>query len=131
MAKGLQSWSVKESGAPVSKAEIKTATSATSVSFSSTTRAINYSTTGSSVHPGTTSANNLTELPGQPIATATTAELRTATTAEVTTTKKAPAVVTTENMETGPVWISEEEVSTLTPGKPTTKYPSKPHHIVE
>ena len=40
MAKGLQSWSVKESGAPVTKAEIKTATSATAVSFSSTTRAI-------------------------------------------------------------------------------------------
>ena len=38
MAKGLQSWSVKESGAPVTSAEIKTATSATSVSFSSTTR---------------------------------------------------------------------------------------------
>ena len=38
MAKGLQSWSVKESGAPVTAAEIKTATSATAVSFSSTTR---------------------------------------------------------------------------------------------
>ncbi len=38
MAKGLQSWSVKESGAPVTSAEIKTATSGTSVSFSSTTR---------------------------------------------------------------------------------------------
>ena len=38
MAKGLQSWSVKESGAPVTSAEIKTATSATAVSFSSTTR---------------------------------------------------------------------------------------------
>ena len=40
MAKGLQSWSVKESGAPVSSAEIKTATSDTAVSFSSTTRAM-------------------------------------------------------------------------------------------
>ena len=40
MAKGLQSWSVKESGAPVTSAEIKTATSDTSVSFSSTTRAM-------------------------------------------------------------------------------------------
>jgi len=38
MAKGLQSWSVKESGAPVTSAEIKTATSGTSVSFSQTTR---------------------------------------------------------------------------------------------
>ena len=42
MAKGLQSWSVKESGAPVTSAEIKTASgsSSTAVSFSSTTRAI-------------------------------------------------------------------------------------------
>ena len=42
MAKGLQSWSVKESGAPVTKAEIKSATFAagTKYSFSSTTRAI-------------------------------------------------------------------------------------------
>jgi len=40
MAKGLQSWSVKEQGAPITSAEIKTATSATSVSFSSTTRAM-------------------------------------------------------------------------------------------
>jgi len=40
MAKGLQSWSVKESGAPVTSAEIKTATSATKVSFSSTSRAL-------------------------------------------------------------------------------------------
>ena len=42
MAKGLQSWSVKESGAPVSKAEIKSATfdATTTYSFSSTTRAI-------------------------------------------------------------------------------------------
>ena len=38
MAKGLQSWSVKESGAPVTSAEIKTATSDIAVSFSSTTR---------------------------------------------------------------------------------------------
>ena len=42
MAKGLQSWSVKESGAPVTSAEIKTASgsSSTAVSFSSTTRAM-------------------------------------------------------------------------------------------
>ena len=40
MAKGLQSWSVKESGAPVTSAEIKTATSGTKVSFSSTSRAL-------------------------------------------------------------------------------------------
>ena len=40
MAKGPHSWSIHESGAPVSAAEIKTATSATAVSFSSTTRAI-------------------------------------------------------------------------------------------
>jgi len=40
MAKGLQSWSVKESGAPISAAEIKTGTSGTPVSFSSTTRAM-------------------------------------------------------------------------------------------
>tara|TARA_R100001594_G_scaffold34573_1_gene63592 strand:- start:310 stop:615 length:306 start_codon:yes stop_codon:yes gene_type:complete len=40
MAKGLQSWSVKEQGAPITSAEIKTATSATAVSFSSTTRAM-------------------------------------------------------------------------------------------
>ena len=38
MAKGLQSWTIQESGAPVSAAEIKTATSATAVSFSGTTR---------------------------------------------------------------------------------------------
>ena len=42
MAKGLQSWSVKESGAPVSSAEIQTASgsSSTAVSFTSTTRAM-------------------------------------------------------------------------------------------
>ena len=40
MAKGPQSWSIQESGAPVSSCEIKVATSATAVSFSSTTRAI-------------------------------------------------------------------------------------------
>ena len=46
MAKGLQSWSVKESGAPVSKAEIKSAGSKlTAVEFSSTTRAIMGHTT--------------------------------------------------------------------------------------
>ena len=40
MAKGLQSWTIQESGAPVSACEIKTATSATVVSFSSTVRAM-------------------------------------------------------------------------------------------
>ena len=40
MAKGLQSWSVKEQGAPITSAEIKTATSATAVTFSNTTRAM-------------------------------------------------------------------------------------------
>ena len=40
MAKGLQSWTIQESGAPVSACEIKTATSATAVSFSSTVRAM-------------------------------------------------------------------------------------------
>jgi hypothetical protein len=42
MAKGLQSWSVKESGAPVTSAEIKSATfsASASYSFSSSTRAI-------------------------------------------------------------------------------------------
>ena len=40
MAKGLQSWSVKESGAPVTSAEIQTANDTTTVSFSSTTRAM-------------------------------------------------------------------------------------------
>ena len=40
MAKGPQSWSIQESGAPVSSAEIKTATSDTAVSFSSTVRAM-------------------------------------------------------------------------------------------
>ena len=40
MAKGLQSWTIQESGAPVTACEIKTATSATAVSFSSTTRAM-------------------------------------------------------------------------------------------
>jgi len=40
MAKGLQSWSVKEAGAPITSAEIKTATSATAVSFSQSTRAM-------------------------------------------------------------------------------------------
>ena len=40
MAKGLQSWSVKESGAPVTSAEIKTGASAVKVSFSSTSRAL-------------------------------------------------------------------------------------------
>ena len=38
MAKGLQSWSVKDSGAPVTSAELKTADDTTTVSFSSTTR---------------------------------------------------------------------------------------------
>ena len=40
MAKGLQSWSVKEAGAPVTSAEITTATSGTRVTFSSTSRAM-------------------------------------------------------------------------------------------
>ena len=40
MAKGLQSWSVKEAGAPVTSAEIKTGNGATSVAFSSTSRAM-------------------------------------------------------------------------------------------
>ena len=42
MAKGLQSWSVKESGAPVSKAEVLTAACLinTKYSFATTTRAI-------------------------------------------------------------------------------------------
>ena len=38
--KGLQSWSFKEAGAPVSRAEILTATSATAVSTSGPTRAL-------------------------------------------------------------------------------------------
>ena len=38
MAKGLQSWSVKESGAPVTSSEIKTGNGTATVSFSSTTR---------------------------------------------------------------------------------------------
>jgi hypothetical protein len=40
MAKGLQSWSVKESGAPVTAAEIKTGDGTTTVTFSSTSRAL-------------------------------------------------------------------------------------------
>ena len=40
MAKGLQSWSVKESGAPVTSAEIKAGDSGNKVSFSSTSRAL-------------------------------------------------------------------------------------------
>ena len=40
MAKGLQSWSVKESGAPVTSSEIKTGKGTATVSVSSTTRAI-------------------------------------------------------------------------------------------
>ena len=49
MAKGLQSWSVKESGAPVSKAEILTANGTNPKTFASTTRAImGIATTGSS-----------------------------------------------------------------------------------
>ena len=40
MAKGLQSWSVKESGAPVTAAEIQDGDGTTTVSFSSTTRAM-------------------------------------------------------------------------------------------
>ena len=40
MAKGLQSWSVKEAGAPVTSAEIKTGNGTTSVAFSSTSRAM-------------------------------------------------------------------------------------------
>ena len=40
MAKGPQSWSIQESGAPVSSCEIKTGNGTTAVSFSSTTRAI-------------------------------------------------------------------------------------------
>ena len=38
--KGLQSWSVKEAGAPVTRAEILTATSATAVTTSAPTRAL-------------------------------------------------------------------------------------------
>ena len=38
MAKGLQSWTVRESSAPITSAEIKTATSGTAVSFSQATR---------------------------------------------------------------------------------------------
>jgi hypothetical protein len=37
---GVQSWSVRETGSPISVAEIKTATSGTAVSFTSTTRAL-------------------------------------------------------------------------------------------
>ena len=40
MAKGIQSWSVRESGSPVSAAEIKQGDGTDSVSFSSTTRAM-------------------------------------------------------------------------------------------
>ena len=40
MAKGPQSWSIQESGAPVSACEIKAGNGANTVSFSSTTRAI-------------------------------------------------------------------------------------------
>jgi|TARA_R100000656_G_scaffold41736_1_gene34781 hypothetical protein len=40
MATGLQSWSVKESGSPVSSAEILTANGTTTKTFSSTTRAL-------------------------------------------------------------------------------------------
>jgi len=40
MAKGLQSWSVKEAGAPVTSAEIKQADSGNTVTFSSTSRAM-------------------------------------------------------------------------------------------
>ena len=38
MAKGLQSWSVKEQGAPITSAEIKQGDSGNTVTFSSTTR---------------------------------------------------------------------------------------------
>jgi len=38
MAKGLQSWSVKESSAPITSCEIKTGDGTTAVSFSQTTR---------------------------------------------------------------------------------------------
>ena len=44
MAKGLQSWSVKESGAPVTSAEIQTANEDNKVSFSSTSRGPNSHT---------------------------------------------------------------------------------------
>jgi hypothetical protein len=40
MAKGLQSWSVKEQGAPITSAEIKDGNGTSTVSFSSTTRAM-------------------------------------------------------------------------------------------
>ena len=40
MAKGLQSWTIQESGAPVSACEIQDGNGTDSVSFSSTTRAI-------------------------------------------------------------------------------------------
>jgi len=40
MATGLQSWSVKELGSPVSSAEILTANGTTTKTFSSTTRAL-------------------------------------------------------------------------------------------
>jgi len=38
MAKGLQSWTVREASAPITSAEIKTGSSGTTVSFSQTTR---------------------------------------------------------------------------------------------
>ena len=40
MAKGLQSWSMQESGGPVTACEIKTGNGTNSVSFSSTVRAM-------------------------------------------------------------------------------------------
>ena len=40
MAKGLQSWTIQESGAPVTACEIKTGDGTTTVSFTSSTRAI-------------------------------------------------------------------------------------------
>ena len=40
MAKGIQSWTIQESGSPVTACEIKAGNDTTAVSFSSTTRAI-------------------------------------------------------------------------------------------
>jgi hypothetical protein len=40
MAKGLQSWSVKEQGSPILSAEIKTGDGTTAITFSNTTRAM-------------------------------------------------------------------------------------------
>ena len=57
MAKGLHSWTVQESGAPVAEAEIQAADDTTTVSFSRATRALMGAVVTASGYSGTMTLN--------------------------------------------------------------------------